>query len=101
MRPYQGRPGIFRGPDLEAALFFAFFMADDPLTCPARYGGQVTFGVIVAVASCLVFVMNGGGLLPAPGFARRQHLGILPAAALAKEDPAFVFRVIRGECCML
>jgi enediyne biosynthesis protein E5 len=50
---------VFRAPDVNAALFFAFFMLDDPPTCPVRYSHQVAFGVIVAVASCLLFLAFG------------------------------------------
>lgn len=50
---------IFRAPDLQAVLFFAFFMVDDPPTCPVRYRDQVVFGVIVA-ASCYLFFQAFG-----------------------------------------
>ncbi len=50
---------IFREPDIEALLFFAFFMLDDPPTCPVRYGDQVQFGVLVALMSYVLFVANG------------------------------------------
>jgi Na+-translocating ferredoxin:NAD+ oxidoreductase RnfD subunit len=65
---------IFRSPDLEAGLFFAFFMADDPPTCPVKYGDQVLFGLIAATASYSLFVYNGAvyylpaGLLLANAF---------------------------------
>ncbi len=78
---------IFRTPDLQAALFFAVFMVDDPPTCPARYRDQVEFGVIAAVVSYVLFVSNGviyylpAGLLVANGWesarrvlARRRRL---------------------------
>jgi Na+-translocating ferredoxin:NAD+ oxidoreductase RnfD subunit len=50
---------IFRSPDLQAALFFAFFMLDDPPTCPVRYRDQVGFALITAVASYAVFLATG------------------------------------------
>jgi Na+-translocating ferredoxin:NAD+ oxidoreductase RnfD subunit len=50
---------IFREPDVEALLFFAFFMLDDPPTCPARYKDQVQFGILVALMSYVLFVANG------------------------------------------
>jgi enediyne biosynthesis protein E5 len=50
---------IFRTPDLHAALFFAFFMLDDPPTCPIRYEDQVVFGVIVGTASFAIFKVLG------------------------------------------
>lgn len=42
---------VFRSPDLQAALFFAFFMLDDPPTCPVKYRDQVVFGALVAAVS--------------------------------------------------
>jgi Na+-translocating ferredoxin:NAD+ oxidoreductase RnfD subunit len=51
---------IFRTPDLQAALFFVLFIADDPPTCPIRYEDQITFGVIVAFVAFLVFSLWGG-----------------------------------------
>jgi Na+-translocating ferredoxin:NAD+ oxidoreductase RnfD subunit len=51
---------VFRAPDVNAALFFAFFMLDDPPTSPVRYGDQVRFGLIVAVASFAAFELLGG-----------------------------------------
>lgn len=50
---------IFRAPDLQAALFFAFFMLDDPPTCPVRYRDQAIFAVVVAGASFWVFEQFG------------------------------------------
>lgn len=57
---------IFRTPDVQMAMFFAFFMLDDPPTCPVKYRDQVIFGLIVA-ASCFLFFMWFGWLyfLPA------------------------------------
>lgn len=51
---------VFRAPDLHAALFFAFFMLDDPPTSPVRYRDQVAFGVLVAVGAFAVFIWLGG-----------------------------------------
>ena len=45
---------IFRTPDLQMALFFAFFMLDDPPTCPVKYRDQMIFAVLVAT-SCFLF----------------------------------------------
>ncbi|HEY7909145.1 MAG TPA: RnfABCDGE type electron transport complex subunit D [Thermomicrobiales bacterium] len=57
---HAGQAGeIFRAPDINAALFFAFFMLTDPPTSPARYRDQVVFGVIVAVASAAIFLTIG------------------------------------------
>jgi Na+-translocating ferredoxin:NAD+ oxidoreductase RnfD subunit len=51
---------VFRVPDVNAALFFAFFMLDDPPTSPVRYDDQVRFGLIVGACSFLGFVFLGG-----------------------------------------
>ncbi len=51
---------LFRAPDINAALFFAFFMLTDPPTSPARYRDQVWFGIIVAVASFVIYQTLGG-----------------------------------------
>lgn len=50
---------VFRAPDANAALFFAFFMLDDPPTSPTRYGDQVLYALIVAVVSFAVYVWLG------------------------------------------
>jgi Na+-translocating ferredoxin:NAD+ oxidoreductase RnfD subunit len=55
----SGVAEVFRTPDLQAVLFFAFFMLDDPPTVPVRYEDQVTFAIIVAVASYAVFRLVG------------------------------------------
>jgi Na+-translocating ferredoxin:NAD+ oxidoreductase RnfD subunit len=78
---------IFRTPDLQATLFFAFFMVDDPPTCPVRYEDQIPFGLIVAVASFVIFIVVGAiyflpaGLLVANAWesGRRQFGGTLRA----------------------
>ncbi len=46
---------LFRTPDLQAALFFAFFMLDDPPTCPIRYEDQIVFGAICALGGYIAF----------------------------------------------
>lgn len=50
---------VFRAPDLQAALFFAFFMLDDPPTCPVKYRDQAIFGVIVAIVAFGAFEYFG------------------------------------------
>jgi Na+-translocating ferredoxin:NAD+ oxidoreductase RnfD subunit len=50
---------IFRSPDLNAVLFFAFFILSDPPTSPAQYRHQVVCGVLVAAASYAVFELAG------------------------------------------
>ncbi|HEV2174825.1 MAG TPA: RnfABCDGE type electron transport complex subunit D, partial [Nitrospira sp.] len=57
---------VFRTPDLEASLFFVFFMVDDPPTCPIRYADQVVFGGIVALASVAIFLQAGGAVYYLP-----------------------------------
>jgi Na+-translocating ferredoxin:NAD+ oxidoreductase RnfD subunit len=54
-----GIPEIFRSPDANATLFLALFMLDDPPTSPVRYGDQVRFALIAAVASCAAFALIG------------------------------------------
>jgi Na+-translocating ferredoxin:NAD+ oxidoreductase RnfD subunit len=50
---------VFRPPDLQAVLFFAFFILTDPPTSPVKYPDQLVCGVIVAVASYAVFEWLG------------------------------------------
>lgn len=50
---------VFRAPDLQAALFFAFFMLDDPPTCPVKYRDQAIFGVVVAAVAFGAFEYFG------------------------------------------
>ena len=51
--------GIFRPPDLEAVLFFAFFMLTDPPTAPVKYPDQIACGAIVASVAFAVFERDG------------------------------------------
>lgn len=50
---------IYRSPDLEAALFFAFIILTDPPTSPAKYPDQIVCGVMVAVVSFAFFEWAG------------------------------------------
>jgi Na+-translocating ferredoxin:NAD+ oxidoreductase RnfD subunit len=50
---------VFRTPDLQAALYFAFFILTDPPTSPVRYPDQLVCGVIVAAVSFAVFEWIG------------------------------------------
>ena len=50
--------GLFRAPDLHAALFFAFFMVTDPPTSPPKRRDQVLFGSIVAVTSFAMYMLK-------------------------------------------
>lgn len=51
--------GIFRTPDVEAALYFAFIILTDPPTSPAKHPDQIVCGVIVAVVSYAFFELAG------------------------------------------
>ena len=50
---------IYRSPDIEAVLFFAFIILTDPPTSPAKYPDQIVCGVIVAVVSYVLFEWAG------------------------------------------
>lgn len=50
---------IYRTPDLQAALYFAFIILTDPPTSPVRYRDQVVYAIIVAVSSYAVFEWLG------------------------------------------
>lgn len=50
---------IYRSPDLEAVLFFAFIILTDPPTSPAKYPDQIVCGLIVAVVSFTLFEWAG------------------------------------------
>lgn len=60
---FVGDPGwvseVFRTPDLQAALYFAFFILTDPPTSPVRYGDQMIFAGIVAIVSFAIFEWTG------------------------------------------
>lgn len=86
---------IFRAPDVNAALFFAFFMVTDPPTSPAKHPDQLRYGVIVAVISYGVFETIGAayfllaGLLVANGWeawrrAERRRMVLLRRTAVAE-----------------
>lgn len=51
--------GIFRASDLQACLFFSFFILTDPPTSPVRYRGQILYGLLVAAVSFGIFAWNG------------------------------------------
>ncbi|MGH9574367.1 MAG: RnfABCDGE type electron transport complex subunit D [Candidatus Acidiferrales bacterium] len=60
---YLGDPAnaaeIFRTPDFQSVLFFAFFILTDPPTSPVGYRDQIIYGGMVAVASYAVFELIG------------------------------------------
>jgi Na+-translocating ferredoxin:NAD+ oxidoreductase RnfD subunit len=87
---------LFQVPDLNAALFCAFFMVTDPPTSPGRGRDQAFFGGLTAAIAFAVFKWIGGayyllaGVLVANVWdawlrhrdsVRRQHLYERPAVA--------------------
>lgn len=50
---------LYRAPDLQAALFFAFFMVTDPPTSPPKARDQLAFGALTGAASYAVFAFVG------------------------------------------
>jgi len=50
---------IYRAPDIEAVLYFAFIILTDPPTSPAKYPDQIVCGVLVAVVSYVLFEWAG------------------------------------------
>ena len=50
---------IFRTPDFQSVLFFAFFILTDPPTSPVTYRDQLICGAMIAVASYAVFELVG------------------------------------------
>lgn len=50
---------IYRSPDAEAALYFAFIILTDPPTSPAKYPDQFIFGTLVAIVSFAFFEWAG------------------------------------------
>ena len=50
---------VYRAPDLNMVLYFAFFMVTDPPTSPPKQRDQLIFGTITAVVSYTVFELIG------------------------------------------
>jgi Na+-translocating ferredoxin:NAD+ oxidoreductase RnfD subunit len=50
---------LYRAPDIQAALFFAFFMVSDPPTCPPGTRDQLVYGCIVGVVAFAAFQWIG------------------------------------------
>lgn len=50
---------VYRTPDLQALLYFAFFILTDPPTSPVKYRMQIICGVIVAITSYGFFMLVG------------------------------------------
>lgn len=60
VRDPAGVAEIFRVPNTNALIFFAGFMLSDPPTSPVRPRDQITYGVIVALASAALYLTAGG-----------------------------------------
>lgn len=83
---YLGNPAnaaeIFRAPDFQSVLFFAFFILTDPPTSPITYRDQMICGAMIAVASYAVFELIGAAYFLLAGVLigniweawRRSHL---------------------------
>jgi enediyne biosynthesis protein E5 len=83
---YLGNPAnaaeIFRTPDFQSVLFFAFFILTDPPTSPVTYRDQMICGAMIAVASYAVFELIGAAYFLLAGVLigniweawRRSHL---------------------------
>jgi Na+-translocating ferredoxin:NAD+ oxidoreductase RnfD subunit len=60
---FGGEPSIvaeiFRKPDLQAVLYFAFFILTDPPTSPVKYPDQIVCGLMVAIVGFAVFEAVG------------------------------------------
>jgi Na+-translocating ferredoxin:NAD+ oxidoreductase RnfD subunit len=60
---FAAEPGplaeIYRAPDLQMVLFFAFFILTDPPTSPVQYRDQLICGVLVALVSYAAFQLVG------------------------------------------
>jgi Na+-translocating ferredoxin:NAD+ oxidoreductase RnfD subunit len=50
---------IFVTPDLQAVLFFGFFILTDPPTSPVKYSDQLVCGAVVAATSYAIFELLG------------------------------------------
>jgi Na+-translocating ferredoxin:NAD+ oxidoreductase RnfD subunit len=50
---------VFRSPDLEAVLFFAFIILTDPPTSPVKYRDQVVCGILAALVGYAFFEWAG------------------------------------------
>jgi len=84
---------LYRAPDLNAALFFAFFMLTDPPTSPAKHGDQLAFGAIAAIVSYGVFETIGSayfllaGLLVANAWEARRRVRARARKATRRAAP--------------
>ena len=51
---------VYRTPDVQALLYFVFFILTDPPTSPVKYPAQIICGAAVALASYAFFEAAGG-----------------------------------------
>ena len=51
---------VYRTPDVQALMYFAFFILTDPPTSPVKYLPQIVCGIVVGVASYGFFELAGG-----------------------------------------
>ncbi len=51
---------VYRTPDVQALMYFAFFILTDPPTSPVKYPAQIACGIAVAAASYGFFELVGG-----------------------------------------
>lgn len=90
---------LYRTPDVHMALFFAGFMATDPPTSPPKYGDQMIYGAIAALAAFALYLWVGavyflpGGLLIAnlwEGWRKWQRTG-------RRHHPAPTSRIVNAQ----
>ena len=69
---------IFRTPDVEAVLYFAFIILTDPPTSPAKYPDQIVCGLIVAVVSYAFFEWQAWCIICWRAYWRESVGGVAP-----------------------
>jgi len=82
---------IFRSPDLQAVLYFAFFILTDPPTSPISAGDQLVFAAIVACVSFAIFELSGAvyyllaGVLAGNVWEARRRVKFLASRRLPRD----------------
>ena len=51
---------VYRTPDVQALVYFAFFILTDPPTSPVRYSAQIICGAAIGITSYAFFELVGG-----------------------------------------
>jgi Na+-translocating ferredoxin:NAD+ oxidoreductase RnfD subunit len=51
---------VYRTPDVQALMYFAFFILTDPPTSPVKYEPQIVCGIAVALVSYSFYEVVGG-----------------------------------------